>query len=265
MSFEHFHEEKDVLNLSDVDSFDFSQDDINTAMIGHIPDLVNNAREAARDLAYSYRGLTVGASAIAFDTSKFTPRIGIYTAGNYKEKIIDDYDPEHDVDSIPKFCSEMEVIRAADADEMQRIGIIVVAGTTRKDLIKDITGVESATLHPCVDYEDGKDSCLSVMSQNHLIDKQTIIFTVGKGTNIFQVQTFGEYSKRYSPESKKDFEDAAVYEYRSLGLAGSGVSEYDHLVASRGAAGSETSGRRKKVLLRRKLAYQAIKNMAVEL
>jgi hypothetical protein len=244
--------EPDMLMLSEVVDHDFSEGDIMADTIGLIPTLVSNARFAALNLADSHRGFKVGASGLAYDTTAYTQRVGTYTNGNFKALIPEEFDPEHEVGDIPKNCAEMGVIIGAANHSMERFALIAIAGTTQRKRIEGVTGVRSATLQPC-------DECSRVMSEDSVVDDNTILLTVGSGADIFQVQSFGEYRKRREEyEQTGQFIDIPVYRYTSF-LWGAVVSRYAGLVSERDIAGRDSARGTRKKILRQQAALEVIK------
>ncbi|HXR50341.1 MAG TPA: hypothetical protein VN778_04925 [Verrucomicrobiae bacterium] len=238
---------------TEMEGFDFRKTDIHATAIGLIPMLVAKARLATAHYGDSYRGFLVGAAAVAYDTSPDNPRIGIYTSGNFKATHDEeDYDPTHDAVDIPKVCAEMDILLRADHDEMQRLGIFVVAATTNHQRILEVTKVRSATLHPCWDCEE-------TMKGSSLVDNDTIILTVGAAKDVYQAQSYAEFRKRYKQvRHGNDFEDAETHEYRAADWPFRQLL-YKQLVKKHGRGGNVYSPDARRELKRRKLALTALR------
>lgn len=175
----------------ELDDYDFRWQDIHATIIGMVPILVEKARNATKSSqSISYRGFLVGAAGIAYDSDPTSPRIGTFTAGNYKAKLREDQRSDADVEDIPKFCAEMDIAMRASIHDFERIGILVVAATTNPDRIRAVTELAGPTLEPC-------EECEHVMQHSDLIDDQTIILTVGSGDDICQVQNLASLASRY--------------------------------------------------------------------
>jgi len=171
--------------------YDFETHDIHATSVGLTPGSVEGARNAAMDdRSRSHRGFKVGARAVAYSLDPENPRIAIYTSGNYKIKVREEEREEVDVEDVPKNCAEMDIVMRAALDDMERIGVFVVAATTRADRIKAVTDLAGSTLEPC-------EECEKVMRHSDLVDDQTIIMTVGTGDDIYQVQNFKNLKARY--------------------------------------------------------------------
>jgi cytidine deaminase len=171
--------------------FDFEKFDVHSFIIESLPALVCSAREAAQS-ADSWRGFEVGGAALAYDTDPENPRIELFTAANYKQKIRDEDRTEYDVEDIPKVCAEMSLLLQAEMANYERIGAIVVAGTSKVSKIAEVTMVPTATLHPC-------GECRSAVKHSKLTDAHTAIVTVGRDDkiNMYQAQTIEQLDKRY--------------------------------------------------------------------
>lgn len=175
-----------------VESFDFRKGDVFETMINFVPTLVTQARTAVATPGYthSWRGFRVAASAIAYDTSPDNPRIGNYTSGNFKIRLKEDERGEEDVEDVPKNCAEMDVAIRAGHDDQERIGLIVVAATTVRSRIEEVTGIATSTLWPC-------GSCNEMMEQSDLFDSHSIVMTIGSANDIFQVQSVKDLKRRH--------------------------------------------------------------------
>lgn len=223
-----------LVQYSDVKSFDFHRQDINTVMLEAVPKLVGLSRFGASDLTDSDR-VQVGASCLAYNADRDEPRIGFFAAGNYKDRLSEfDYDPRYDI-AIPKICAETSVLMAAGGDScnedfcseqtgedisdpfrvrhyvMEKVNAVVVVSSGDEETIKGITGVASRTLHPCSD-------CRRMFKHNPMIDSDTSIITLDETENIMQIQTVAELFDAYKGISSgtkdpKNYEDAPVYIY----------------------------------------------------
>lgn len=199
---------------SSSEPFDFHKKELDATVISLVPSLVEMARASAKTYSESWRGFCVGAAGVVFDLSETTPRIGIYGSGNFKATIPEEEKDEYDIDSIPKFCAEMDVQQRASLDGFQYMPFIAVSATTRSDRIKSVMGVEAATLHPCF----GESACSNVLKYAGLAKNNTIIMSVGTGQDIYQVQTRGQYMARYKKFYQTGvFKDADTYAYSKFG------------------------------------------------
>ncbi len=236
---------------AEIREFDYRRHDIHATSLGLVPLLVAKARLAAQNYGDSWRGFLVGAAAIAYDISPDHPRYGIYAGGNFRARHGEDYDTDHDAPDMPKLCAEMDIMMRADNDDMQRIGMFVVAATANHQRILNVTKVRSDTLHPCQDCED-------VMKGSPLVDKDTLIVTVGAGKDIFQVQSYKEFRDRYKKVRRGlKFEDADTYHYSHDEWADR-EAHYRQLVKKNRAGGSVYSPDVRREVKRRRLALAAI-------
>jgi cytidine deaminase len=191
-------------NLSALPEFDPAH-----MFIGLIPHMVDQARTAAHTDAHSYRDFHVGAAGFVFNPS--THETAILTAGNLKAR-------KH----TAKVCAERKVLeQAKKAGYLQAAGI-VVAATTDVELIKDVSGVATETLHPCHD-------CQHFFHEHPLMANDTVIVSIGMDVDRYQVQTFEELANNYSSDDSTQLENlpcgfgfegwehrVAMYDYLSI-------------------------------------------------
>jgi hypothetical protein len=236
---------------AEIYDFDFQAQDVLSNMIGLTPVLVEKARQAALNQAVSYRGFWVGAAAYAYDTSPESPRIGIYTAGNFKAALGEAYDPACDVKDIPKNCAEMNILLTAEEDGFTRVGLLAVAATTNRKKIAEVTDVASRTLHPCRE-------CGDVLQGSSLIDRRTVILTIGSGEDVYQAQTVGDYRTRYKRlHAGGVFEDAEEFPYRPHDWEIKQAA-YHNAARKRRVSKVVKEGDIRKITLRRELAAWAL-------
>jgi hypothetical protein len=76
----------------------------------------------------------------------------------------------------PKRCAEMKALGEAKKADYRFPLAIFVAGTTDRELIKDVTGHATATLSPC-------EPC------SHLMHESTVIVAVGHDEDVFEAYT----------------------------------------------------------------------------
>ncbi|HSH18056.1 MAG TPA: hypothetical protein VK978_01595 [Candidatus Saccharimonadales bacterium] len=139
--------------------------DAGGSFVASVPLMAQLARIAAANLAYSYRGLHVGAAGMFVDSDN---NLDILTAGNLKSK-----------KNKEKVCAEkQDLAKAVKRGAIKAVGL-VVAGPTDVELIKGITGRESPTLHCC-------EECRIMMEDHPLVDDETPIVTVGLNSNVYQ-------------------------------------------------------------------------------
>jgi len=188
--------------------FDFRRLDPHADTIGSIPELFMRSRQGAVTLAKSYRGFWVGASAVAYDPTPGRSRRAVYTSGNYKAKLREEDSEPYDVE-VSKVCAEMDILIRAEEEGFKWIGALVVAATINRDRIKAVTGVSSATLHPCED-------CGSALRASALVDQYTPILTTASAAEgkKYQLQSYDQYQRRYEQYRAGDgFEDAEERDY----------------------------------------------------
>ena len=145
--------------------------------IDSVPFLVESARSAARIDSHSYRGFLVGAA--AFTLVAQSQEIGIFTSGNLKRG-----------PHTAKVCAEKKALaRAEKAGYAEAIGI-VVAATSDTELIEEVTGVASPTLHPC-------GECRRLFDKHPIMQDETLIVTVGLDSDEYQVHSHAQLRTLY--------------------------------------------------------------------
>ncbi len=157
-----------------------------------MPGMFQLARDAARDEAISYRNFHVGAAIYAINEQ--TRETAILSAGNKKAN------PD-----VEKYCAERSVIdqvemlwgrKAIEERHARAIGL-VVAGTTDKSKIAEVTGRVTPTLHPC-------DSCRNLFEESLLIRSDTLVVSIGDTSDVHQVHSVAELQKFYLDEDQLD-------------------------------------------------------------
>ena len=146
--------------------------------IQRVPSMVDQARDAAENDAYSYRGFKVGAAVLAYNPH--TRETGVLAAGNLKIR------PDK-----AKFCAEYRSLQIAKRSGLTVVGGIVVAATTDKHQIGEVTDVETRTLHPC-------SECRQLFCDHPLMRDDTLILTTGIDSDVYQVHTNDELQKLYA-------------------------------------------------------------------
>lgn len=155
--------------------------DAHHLFVGAVPFMVDNARAAAFNDSYSYRGFRVGAAAFAVKMS--LNETGIYAAGNVKR-----------TKDKTKICAEKRALNQASKSGFTRAVGIVVAGTTDVGLIAEVTDQPTPTLHPCGD-------CRHLFEDHKLVRPDTLVVTTGLEEDIYQVHTFAELQGAYANKS----------------------------------------------------------------
>lgn len=148
-----------------------------------VPDMVDMARTAARN-AFSYRDFKVGSSVMVVDAHN---AVGLEMAESLKSRR-----------EKAKVCAEKRVLaKAVKAGFLYAPGL-VVAGTTDKEKIKEVTDVATPTLHCCND-------CQQLFGVHPLMRRETLIVSVGEDRDAYQVMTAGEMTDTYAvdPEAIK--------------------------------------------------------------
>lgn len=146
--------------------------------MGGVPFTVDQARMAAQNEAYSYRGFRVGAAVFALNPA--TQETAVLSGANTKSN-------KHKT----KICAERKVLQQAKKAGLTEAIGIVVAATTDVDLIEEVNGAPSPTLHPC-------QECQHFFNEHPLIMDDTIIITTGIDDDTHQVHTHKEVAAMYS-------------------------------------------------------------------
>jgi len=178
-------------------------------LVSLVPYMIDQARFAARNDAHSYRDFRVGAAGFVF--SPDSQETAILTAGNLKAK-------RH----TSKVCAERKVLEQARKSGYQKAAGLVVAATTDTELIKEVTGVATPTLHPC-------GECQDFFEDHLLMADDTVIISTGLELDRYQVQTFGELKELYRADDPAKLESQpcefgydnweqriAMYDYLSI-------------------------------------------------
>lgn len=178
--------------------------------IGNMAVGVERALHAADMLAESYRLFYVGGTGFAYNAE--TGETAMITAANLKLRLSEEELDEYDVDSIPKFCAEMSIEKAAYEGGFTRLIALAVVGTADPKKIEAVTYRRTDTLHPCND-------CRNVLHHSKVVDKNTQVITVGvqdkkekRDIDVFQSQSVGQLMRRYGVPLRK-FKDAPSAPY----------------------------------------------------
>lgn len=173
--------------------------------VASVPSLVQTARLAAENMAFSYRLFLVGCSGLFLDSEG---GIETLSQGNLKNEI------------KTKVCAEKKVLNSA-----RRLGLVqavglVVAATTDIDKIAEVTDLPTPTLHSCGD-------CLNLFVGHPLMRRETLIVTVGDKDDAYQVMTSGEMRDLYTldPEAVLEQPKSWGFDDWDAHLAG-----YDRLI-----------------------------------
>lgn len=188
------HSEQGAEVISDFDPY--------RRFVQRVPELIDQARDTYYDEreAYSYRGFRVGLSGLVM--TRGSHDTGTLTAGNLKKV------------AKPKLCAEQRFLaRVRKAGYDQVVGF-VLAATTDRTKITEVTGLATPTLHPC-------DECRAKLSRSSLITDDTLVVSAGIDKDYYQVQRWGQLTDRYGSEE----EDALIY-----GDIGFGFEEWDKRV-----------------------------------
>lgn len=160
-------------------------------LVSLVPNMVEQARFAAETDAHSYRDFKVGAAVLA--VNDVTHETAVITAGNLKSR------------HKAKVCAERKALQQARKIGYTQAASIVVAGTTDAELIREVTGVATPTLHPC-------GECQNMFDSHPLMRDDTLIITTGLEDDIYQVHNFVELKGLYS------IADLSVLETQEGGL-----------------------------------------------
>lgn len=160
--------------------------------------MLRGAREASRE-GVSYRGFRVGAIA-----QVVLPQLGVvlflrgFNNSPYR--------------GAPKRCAEMDILsQTTELAELTKskpyIVDLFVAGPNDPDLVTEVNGLPSATLHPCAE-------CRDLLQIHPAVSEVTRITTFGiEPGGLAERQTFGEMLARYDgipvpPNSRVELERA---------------------------------------------------------
>src|SRR5690606_16222853 len=95
----------------------------------------------------------------------------------------------------------------------------------RRD-IHDVTGVATPTLHPC------PDACIPLMETSPVVLRDTIVYTTGQDSDLFQVFTSAEICGLYRDEEYDLLINESV---RGRPNPPEALGEFDRLVGLRGS------------------------------
>ncbi|HSX52811.1 MAG TPA: hypothetical protein VLF90_00350 [Patescibacteria group bacterium] len=150
------------------------------------------ARYSADNDAKSYRGFNVGAA--IFVISPEMKKSAILTDGNRKLK------PQSE-----KICAEKSVLLQAETGGYSKAIGLVVAGASDAELIKDVTGRETPTLHPC-------DVCRGLLDASPIVSDDTLIITTGVDSDSHQTHSFAELQAFYEDADPSGVNEAHCHE-----------------------------------------------------
>lgn len=238
----------------DLRPFDFRHDDHNAATIEAVPEAFQRCWDAVSRLPESYRGFCVVATGIVSNTDMTNPVHGFITTGNYKAKLRDEERDEVDVEAIPKVCAEADLLIKAEELGITYIGAIVVAATTKRPRIVEVTGVNTPTLHPCGD-------CRDTLKDNELAGSETAIFSTGLTPDVdfYQAQSLRSCVRRYERLKRGfEFRDAALHPHLHPDEWAEKAAWYQRAVKKAHLTGNIYDGAINKELERRKLAFIAM-------
>ena len=153
------------------------------------PNLIRTARAKRRKDGVSYRAFHVGASTISVNDDE--QKASFFVGANYKPH------PE-----VPKRCAEMNALTEAKRLKHRFTPGLFVAGTTDQELIRQVTGRETPTLHPC-------DPC------RDLLQESTVVITVGDDKDVYEAHTGKDLWQLYRPpehpQRRRDRKPAEVH------------------------------------------------------
>jgi cytidine deaminase len=181
------------------------------SFIGMVPFMVDLARATANDdnQTYSYRDFRVGAVLMALVEG--TNEIGTFSHGNLKKQSHTD-----------KVCAERKALQRADKAGFTKAIGIVVAGTSDRDAIAEVSMRPTATLHPCED-------CRHRFNEHPLVRPETLVISAGLDKDIYQVHTVKELDDYYASGTDVPEADVAHLDFDSWSLR---QANYDHLRTS---------------------------------
>lgn len=136
------------------------------------PTCIATARGMRKKHADNWRKFHVGGATVSVDGRG--KRAAIFVGANSKP-----------TKEALKKCAEMDAIGAAKREGYFYTAAIFVAATTDTELIKDITGLSTPTLHLC-------DPCRGLISES------TVVVTVGAEEDIFEAHTGKEMWELYA-------------------------------------------------------------------
>jgi cytidine deaminase len=160
--------------------------------IGMIPNMVDQARYAAKNDSESYRGFLVGAAAFAVNFG--AQETFVFASGNTKRN-------EHKT----KICAEKKVLNAAKKVGATRVIGLIVAGTTDIEKIEEVTNARTSTLHPC-------GECRTLFEGHSMVRNDLIVVTAGLEDDTYQVQTAAELRDAYAARSATHLESQETFE-----------------------------------------------------
>ncbi len=226
-------QDKEGLVQPEIYTFDFENEDYRRFILFNLGRLAVRTREAAAERAKSYRGFTLGVTAVAIDME--ASRLGIFTEGNVKN---DKNDPTN--------CGELNTeIPIVEFYRMERIAAFFIAATSNVEKIKEVNQVPARTLHPC-------KNCGIALKRSREVDNETLLLSFGKVIDIAQFMTVKEYNALYATFRKtgnvKDYKDPQAYKLRTDDDEGAFLAEsYSRSVRRQSIGGGEFHGDKKRV------------------
>jgi len=154
--------------------------DVYGTLLSEHPYMIDRAR-ANYSKAHSYRGFLVGAVGFAVDHARET---GYFFDGSNVKK------SKH----ADKVCAEKRIIASVHKKQLEQVVGIVVAATTDRDKIEEVTGLRTPTLHCC-------DDCRQLLADSHSVSDNTLITTIGVTKDIYEVHDFGTMSMAYDTQT----------------------------------------------------------------
>jgi cytidine deaminase len=141
-----------------------------------IPELTLQARRAAEEEGLSYREFHVGTAAKLLVVSGESVSTLDLSAANMKISPDDD-----------KYCAEMNILdQTKNIHGRKQFVGLVTAGPSAPKEVEGVSGLMTATLHPC-------GACRErMMNHPRLFGQETLMLTVGADEDIAQIHTWGE-------------------------------------------------------------------------
>ena len=171
-----------------------------------IPSMADDARYASEADGFSYRNFLVGAAIFAVDKS--THETITLASGNLKVK-----------STKEKVCAEKRVLNKAKKAGFDTAIGLVIAGVSDVELIKEVTGVPTPTLHPCHD-------CRGLFDEHSMVNDDTLIISVGLEEDIYQVHNFREMYNLYADNSNEILDQPTGHGFNDWNQT---VEMYNHL------------------------------------
>jgi len=159
----------------------------------HAPYMIEDARAEGRVDAHSYRGFQVAGGAYGINPAEKTAWED--SAGNLKRE------------SKNKICTERKLYtRAAKQGVTTMIGLVVL-GTTDRELIREVSGLPTPTLHLCSD-------CRHDVPASPIVSASMLIIHSGLDSDVNQTFTIGQEVDMYARAEKGDV-DPALFRHQT--------------------------------------------------